>query len=96
MKLVDRIQTTPVKQRIKLLHDNVDELETCRVVELDIIGKFACHASPRAMRNEYPIIGDLSVSEFDLDMEVFGDPSDPKKPGTYESMSFAQEEEDFE
>jgi hypothetical protein len=99
MNLVERIQKQQPGTRIAFLYDNLEELNACNHTDLTLIGRFACADSPKAIRKEYPIIGDIRESDYDFDTEVFGDPDYPDdvdKQGTYVSTSGVFEEGDNE
>jgi hypothetical protein len=54
-----------------------DWLATLNTQELTEVGRLLCHASPRKMREEYPIIGDLPtkqrVAQEAYESQFFGD-----------------------
>lgn len=84
MNLSESLFATPLHERVALATTLQHVLEEANQSELTLVGKLLCHASSPAMREEYPIIGDITRNMFDL--EIFGDPDEPDQKGTYVTM----------
>lgn len=80
---LEELENTKPSDRLAKVRHHQGWLESLNESDLDEVCRLVCHASSKAMRVEYPIIGDLcrsgseSEAQAEFESAIFGD----KVPG---------------